>query len=105
MASLAQRVRLVRTALDVSQRELAARMKGHVVTLSMIESGRSKGRARTVEQIAAGRGVDVAVLTDDRRCIEFLAQKLGVPVAPLSEDAQAVAQVVEGLRALLKDRT
>ena len=104
MASLSQRVRLVRTALDVSQRELASRMRSHVVTLSLIESGRSKGRAKTIEHLAAGLGVEVAVLTDDRKCVEFIANHLGVPIAPASQDEQAMAQVIDGLRVLLKDK-
>jgi len=102
MATFGLRLRLVRTALELTQRDLAERVGANVVTLSKLEADRTSPRPATIERLARGLKVHADVLLNDRSCAELLAGRLGVSLGPVSEDVEAVAKIVEGLKTLMR---
>lgn len=87
------RLKLLRTALNREQREVAKTAGYNVNTVSGIESGRAKAaRADTLAAIAGALGVSVDALHDDAACIRELIRITGVRTEDLYPAARTVGQ-------------
>ncbi len=78
------RLRLLRTALNISQRDLAERSGYPSPTLSNIETEKHEPRDATAADIAKALGVKQEALADDAECLREIARVLGVSLGSLA---------------------